>query len=285
VAEALAGGAGAHARLGEQPCLLESAGVDGERPSPGKRRIRRQNRRGKWPGIWSSVSVIREAMASVRTGLNTSPQPNQGARMNKIDYKKRLRHLYNPSPRSVEIVDVPEMNFLLIDGQGDPNTSKDYSDAIEAVYAVSYALKFMVKKGEWAIDYGVMPLECLWWVDDMSQFDINDKTQWKWTSMIMQPEYVTRPLFSSACEQVEKKKNPEALPKIRFESFCEGKSVQTMHIGPFSEEGPTVELVHAFIHRNGYKETGKHHEIYLSDMRKAAPEKWRTVIRQPIEDG
>lgn len=205
--------------------------------------------------------------------------------MKKIDYKKELKHLYKPSPKRVEFVDVPEMNFLMIDGQGDPNTAKEYSDAIKGLYAVSYALKFMVKKGELEIDYGVMPLEGLWWVDDMSQFDINDKTNWKWTSMIMQPEHVTKDLFLAACEQVKKKKNPDALPKVRFESFCEGKVAQTMHIGPFTEEGPTVERVHEFIRDNGYKESGKHHEIYLSDIRKAAPEKWKTVIRQPIENG
>jgi hypothetical protein len=205
--------------------------------------------------------------------------------MKKIDYKKELKHLYKPSPKSIELVDVPEMNFLMIDGQGDPNTSQGYSDAIEALYAVSYVMKFMIKKGNLQIDYGVMPLEGLWWVDDMSQFSIDDKSNWKWTAMIMQPEHVTRNLFAAACEQVEKKKNPVALLKVRFESFSEGKAAQTMHLGPFSEEGPTIESIHKFIHDKGYSQTGKHHEIYLSDIRKAAPEKWKTIIRQPIENG
>lgn len=203
----------------------------------------------------------------------------------KIDYKKELKHLYKPSSKNIEIVDVPEMNFLMIDGQGDPNTSQEYSDAIEALYAVSYALKFMIKKDALQIDYGVMPLEGLWWVDDKSQFSIDDKSNWKWISMIMQPEHVTPDLFLAACEPVKKKKNPAALSKVRFESFCEGKSVQTMHQGPFSEEGPTIERLHNFIRENGYTAVGKHHEIYLSDIRKAAPEKWKTVIRQPIENG
>ena len=205
--------------------------------------------------------------------------------MKKIDYKKELKHLYKPSPKSIELVDVPEMNFLMIDGQGDPNTSQGYSDAIEALYAVSYVMKFMIKKGNLQIDYGVMPLEGLWWVDDMSQFSIDDKSNWKWTAMIMQPEHVTQNLFAAACEQVEKKKNPVALSKVRFESFSEGKAAQTMHLGPFSEEGPTIERIHKFIHDKGYSQTGKHHEIYLSDIRKAAPEKWKTIIRQPIENG
>ena len=119
----------------------------------------------------------------------------------------------------------------------------------------------------------------------MSQFDINDKSNWKWTAMIMQPEYVTQDLFAVACEQVEKKKNPVALPKVRLESLCEGKAAQTMHLGPFSEEGPTIERIHEFIKDSGCIIVGKHHEIYLSDIRKAAPEKWKTIIRQPIENG
>jgi len=205
--------------------------------------------------------------------------------MKKIDYKKELKHLYKPSPKSIETIDVPEMSFLMIDGQGDPNTSKEYSDAIEALYAVSYALKFMIKKGELEVDYGVMPLEGLWWVDDMSKFNINDKNNWKWTAMIMQPEYVTQDLFSKACQQVKKKKNPVALPKIRFESFTEGQTAQTMHHGPFSEEGPTIDRIHDFIRENGCSLVGKHHEIYLSDIRKAAPEKWKTIIRQPVIKG
>ena len=204
--------------------------------------------------------------------------------MKKIDYKKELKHLYKPTSKDVEIVDVLDMNFLMIDGQGDPNISQEYRDAIETLYAVSYALKFTIKKGELEIDYGVMPLEGLWWVDDMSQFSIDDKTDWKWTAMIMQPEYVTKELFLDACKQVEKKKNPVALSKIRFELFSEGQVAQTMHLGPFSEEGPTVERVHAFIQENKSRPVGKHHEIYLSDIRKAAPEKWKTIIRQPIKE-
>lgn len=205
--------------------------------------------------------------------------------MRKIDYKKELKNLYKPSPRVVEIVDVPEMNFLMIDGQGDPNTSQEYREAVEALYALSYGLKFIVKKGELEIDYGVMPLEGLWWVEDMSKFDVNDKSSWKWTAMIMQPEFVTKDLFTLVCEQVEKKKNPPALSKIRFEPFAENKAAQTMHLGPFSEEGPTIERIHDFIRDRGYTMVGKHHEIYLSDIRKAAPEKWKTVIRQPIGNG
>ena len=203
--------------------------------------------------------------------------------MEKIDYKKKLQHLYKPSAKEVKFVNVPEMNYLMIDGQGDPNTSIEYKEAIEALYGLSYAIKFIIKKGEIGIDYGVMPLEGLWWVEDMSEFDINKKDDWKWTAMIMQPELVTKEIVEQATEQVKQKKNPIALSKVRFESFTEGEAAQILHIGPFSEEGPTIEKVHNFIAESGYQLSGKHHEIYLSDIRKAAPEKWKTVIRQPVK--
>ena len=206
--------------------------------------------------------------------------------MKKIDLKKELKHLYNPSTKEISIVDVPKMNFLMIDGKGDPNTSQEYKEAIEALYAVSYALKFMIEKGETAIDYVVMPLEGLWWTDDIAQFSTENKDIWEWMAMIMQPEYVTKDLVTEAFEQVEKKKNPPALSKMRFESFHEGLSTQIMHIGPYSAEGPTIKKLHSFIKEKGYEFDGlvqKHHEIYLSDPRRTAPEKMKTIIRQPME--
>jgi len=203
--------------------------------------------------------------------------------MKKIHYKKELKHLYNASVKKAEIVDIPLMNFLMIDGEGDPNTSQAFQDAVESLFSISYTLKFMIKKGKEEIDYGVMPLEGLWWVEDMSQFNIENKANWKWTLMIMQPEYVTEKLFHESIEQVKKKKDLEGLSKVRFESFSEGKSAQIMHIGPFSEEGPTIEKLHNFIKERGFKLVGRHHEIYLSDIRKAAAEKWKTIIRQPVK--
>jgi hypothetical protein len=200
--------------------------------------------------------------------------------MKKIDLKKELKHLYNPS-KEIALVDVPEMNFLMIDGTGDPNTSQDYKDAIESLYAVSYTLKFMVKK-EKAVDYVVMPLEGLWWTEPMSQFTMENKDMWQWTAMIMQPEYVTEELFNRAVEQVQIKKNLPSLSKIKFKSLYEGLSTQLMYIGPYSAEGPTIEKLHNFIEENGYELRGKHHEIYLSDPRRSAPEKLKTVIRQPV---
>jgi len=200
----------------------------------------------------------------------------------KIDFKKEMKHLYQPSAKEVVQVDVPTANYLMVDGEGDPNTSQTYSDPIEVLYAVSYTVKFMIKKGMLAIDYGVMPLEGLWWADDMSSFSTADKSSWKWTMMIAQPPFVTREIIELAIAEVKKKKNPTAISKIRLESFSEGKCAQIMHIGPFTEEGPTVEKVHQFIDSRSQR-VGKHHEIYLSDIRKAAPSKWKTIIRQPMK--
>jgi hypothetical protein len=202
--------------------------------------------------------------------------------MAKIDLKKELKHLYKPSAKEVVVVDVPPMSFLMIDGSGDPNTAQEYQDAVETLYAVAYALKFAVKKGEEAIDYAVMPLEGLWWTDDMSDFSVDNKDIWKWTAMIMQPEYVTQDQVDETLPQVEKKKNPAALSKLRFEIFHEGLSVQVMHIGPWSAEGPTVERMHNFAKENGYELRGRHHEIYLSDPRRTAQERLKTVVRQPV---
>lgn len=202
--------------------------------------------------------------------------------MEKVDLKKELKHLYQPSAKEVVQVDVPTMNYLMVDGEGDPNTSQAYSDAVEALFMVSYAVKFMVKKGASAIDYGVMPLEGLWWADDMSRFTTTDKSNWKWTMMIMQPSFVTPEIIDSAIADVTKKKNPMATSKLRLETFSEGRCAQILHIGPFSEEGATIEEVHQFIDSRS-RRTGKHHEIYLSDIRKADPSKWKTIVRQPMQ--
>jgi len=201
--------------------------------------------------------------------------------MEKIDYKKELKHLYRPTTKKVEVVEVPKMNFLMIDGDGGPN-HPTFQNAIEVLFPLSYTLKFMIKKSDIGIDYGVLPLEGLWWADDMSSFIKDKKDDWKWTLMIMQPELVKKEMVVKAIEEVRKKKNPVALPLVRFESFSEGKAAQIMHIGPFSEEGPTVEKLHTFIGNSGRQRSGKHHEIYLSDIRRAAPEKLKTIIRQPM---
>ena len=203
--------------------------------------------------------------------------------MEKIDLKKEFKHLYQPSAKEVMQVNVPRMNFLMIDGEGDPNTAPVYAEAVEALFSVSYAIKFVVKKGVLGIDYGVMPLEGLWWADDMSKFSASDKSSWKWTMMIAQPVFVSKTMVETAISEVKRKKNLAAIPRLRFEGFTEGECAQILHVGPFSEEGPTIAKVHRFIEAGEYKLRGKHHEIYLSDIRKAAPEKWKTIIRQPMQ--
>ena len=202
--------------------------------------------------------------------------------MQKLDLKKDLKHLYNPSSKTPVMLDVPPMNFLAIDGKGAPD-GPDAVAAIEALYPVAYTLKFAVKKTK-AIDYPVMPLEGLWWTDDMSRFSEEDKAAWKWTYMIMQPDLITADMVKKAIEEVRRKKNPPALGKMKFEKFDEGTSAQIMYTGPYSEEGPTIKMLHDFIHGKGLVFDGlkqKHHEIYLSDPRRVAPEKLKTVIRQP----
>jgi len=201
--------------------------------------------------------------------------------MKKIDFKRDLKHLYQPSAKEVALIDVPGMNFLMIDGAGDPNQERSYQEAVEALYSVAYAIKFKVKK-TLAIDYGVPPLEGLWWADDLASFTAGDKAKWKWTMMIMQPEFVSAAMVRDTIAEVKKKKDLPALARLRFELFAEGKCVQILHIGPFAAEGPTIARMHAFIASLGGKLSGKHHEIYLSDIRKADPAKWKTIIRQPL---
>lgn len=202
--------------------------------------------------------------------------------MQKIDLKKELKHLYQPSTKEVVQVEVPTFQFLMVDGEGDPNTSQEYAQAVEALFAVSYTAKFMVKKGAQGIDYAVMPLEGLWWADDMSVFIANDKSRWKWTMMIMQPHFVATEVIQAAISEVKRKKALPAVGKLRLEAFSEGNCAQVLHIGPFSEEGPTIERLHSFIDARTGRD-GKHHEIYLSDIRRADPAKWKTIIRHLIK--
>jgi len=198
--------------------------------------------------------------------------------MSKIDYKKELRVYYGASAKKVEFVDVGPMNYLMVDGKGDPG-STDFANAVEALFSVSYSIKFMIKKRS-QVDYGVLPLEGLWWSDNMDSFITRDKSKWEWTAMIMQPELVSKELVSEAITVVEEKKNPTAINLIRFEEFTEGNCGQILHIGPFENEGPTIQELHKGIREIG-ELANKHHEIYLSDIRRAAPEKWRTILRQP----
>lgn len=172
----------------------------------------------------------------------------------------------------------------MIDGKGSPNNNPDYSDALGALYSVAYTLKFAVKKGPLETDFKVMPLEGLWWTDDMSKFTLEDRGNWLWRMMIMVPDLVTQDMALQSIEAVRKKKNPPCLGEVRFESFEEGLSAQILHAGPYGEaERPSVEKLHAFIKENGYALRGRHHEIYFNSPLRTNPAKLKTIIRQPAE--
>jgi hypothetical protein len=200
----------------------------------------------------------------------------------KLDLKKEMKQLYAASAKDVAEVIVPPMSYVMIDGQGDPNTSADYHAAVEALFSVSYTLKFAMKKSGGA-DYSVMPLESLWWTEGNKPFEWGEKSDWHWTAMIAQPSFVTREEFKSALDALKKKKDLAALPRMRFEPYKEGKSLQILHVGPYSAEGPTVARLRDRAKQNDYSFSGKHHEIYLSTPDRTAPEKLKTIIRQPVK--
>lgn len=202
-----------------------------------------------------------------------------------LDLKKDLKALYNPSAKEVSVVDVPAMNFLMIDGAGDPRGSEAFARATEALYSVSYAAKFALKRSDPNLDYTVMPLEGLWWLAGGNNAEYNpeaSRDNWRWTLMIMQPEPITAEVIVTAIAATQKKKASPALDHLRFERYDEGCAAQLLHIGPFSAEWPNVQRVHDFITQSGHTMKGEHHEIYLSDQRRTAPEKLRTILRQPF---
>jgi len=201
--------------------------------------------------------------------------------MAKLDLKRELKHLYASKRGVCVLVDVPPQQFLMLDGQGDPNGSDAFQDACGALYGMSYTLKFAMKAtGQ---DYGVMPLEGLWWADDMASFSLDRRGEWRWRLMILQPDFVTAEDVAAAREQLRKKKDPPLLDDVRFERLEEGLSAHVLHVGPYADEGPTIEALHQFIADQGRKPRGKHHEVYLGDPRRTAPEKLKTVIRQPVQ--
>ncbi len=202
----------------------------------------------------------------------------------KIDLKKEFKTLYQLSPKEPVILDVPEMAFLMIDGSGNPNTSPDYQAAVEALYSVSYALKFMSKK-RLGRDYVVMPLEGLWSGTPMGQhaFTEADKAQFIWTMMITQPEHITNAMVEEAIGEVRRKKDLENLDSLRFTRFAEGTAVQILYRGAYDDEGPAVARMHQYAVDRGYHLRGKHHEIYLNDPRRTAAKKLKTVLRHPVK--
>ena len=200
----------------------------------------------------------------------------------KIDFKKELDS-YRATANRVRIVDVPDLTYLMIDGHGDPNTAPAFTEAVETLYPVAYALKFTSKR-TLGRDYVVMPLEGLWWARDMDAFTVaRDKSRWDWTLMIMVPDWIEHDTYATAVEQVAAKQRPPRLDDLRLESLSEGRCVQALHVGSYDDEAGLLEQMHReFIPEHGFRMVGKHHEIYLSDARKVAPEKRRTILRQPV---
>lgn len=200
----------------------------------------------------------------------------------KDDLKIRFKTLYSAKKEPQEIL-VPPMQFLMVDGNGAPE-GEPFQIAIQMLFSVSYTVKFLSKK-EFGYDYTVMALEGLWWGEEMGVFSEGNKENWKWTLMIMQPEKITESLLDRAKEEVERKKKLQNLDQLRFETVNEGQSMQIMHIGPFSEEAEPIQKIHRAILERGGTFDGiqqKHHEIYLSDFRKANPSKLKTILRQPF---
>lgn len=205
----------------------------------------------------------------------------------KLDLRKEFKHLYSPSPNKVEVVNVPRLKFLMLDGEIPLNVkvdeSREYQDAVGALYGAAYTLKFMSKlRARNPIDYTVMALEGLWWTPS-GIFDWNRHEPWCWTMMIMVPDHITDAMFHQALDQLGEKKPNPALAKLRLEPFREGKCIQMMHIGPYAEEKRTIDQMDAFAQAEGLKLIGKHHEIYLGDPRRAKPDRLKTILRHPFE--
>lgn len=207
--------------------------------------------------------------------------------MEKLDLRKQYQQLYQPSAKKVEVVEVPALKFVLLDGAIElgesPGTSPAFQQAMMALYGVAYTLKFMSKlRKENPIDYTVMALEALWWVED-GEFDITRPDNWRWTAMMLQPDHITPAMFEQALAQADKKHPNPAFKLLRLETFEEGPSLQIMHIGPYAAEPATLARMDEFARLNGYTFRGKHHEIYLGDPRRSDPAKLKTVLRHPVE--
>lgn len=195
------------------------------------------------------------------------------------DLKTSHKELYGPASQSPARVEVPDMGFLMLDGTGSPEEPA-YQDAVATLFKVAYALKFQLKKE--GIESKVLPLEGLWSMVDGTDFDLQARNRWQWTMMIGQPKEVTSGLVAQTLEKLKAKQALSALERMRFERFHEGLAAQILHVGSYATEGPTIAKLHEFIAEQGYQAKGRHHEIYLGDPRKTAPEKLKTIIRQPM---
>lgn len=202
--------------------------------------------------------------------------------MNKLDFKQINKPFYTPKAGRPEILSIPNMQFASISGEGDPNTSSSFQDAIKALYSLVYGLKFSRKKAGLEPDFTIGALEGLWWTKSGKQYDVGAKGDWQWTLMIWLPEFITASEFTQFVAKLSVSKPNPMLASARLIMFEEGQVVQILHIGPYDAEQPSVQLMHAFAADQGFAQSGKHHEIYLGDPRRSAPEKLRTIIRHPI---
>lgn len=225
----------------------------------------------------TSSTTPSAAATSAATATATGAGAGAGA---KIDHKKVFRTLYTATAQPA-LLEVPSLRYLMIDGHGDPNTAPEYTEALQALYAVSYAAKFALKRAG-GPDLAVMPLQGLWWADDLGAFTAGDKDAWDWTMMIMQPDEVPPDLLEQARVTAATKAPARALDRLRVDRLAEDRAAQVLHVGPYADEGPTIARLHAFVAEQGLQLTGRHHEIYLGDPRRAAPEKLRTIIRHPV---
>jgi len=202
----------------------------------------------------------------------------------KLDFKKEYKFLFSTSAKEVQKVHVPEFKYLMIDGQGDPNTVPEFPAKIQALYGLAYTMKFMLKQSDPAVDFVVAPLSGLWCAEDIAAYREGRKEEWLWTLMILQPDAVTPELLEKAKVKLAAKKDaPSCAGQVRLELLHEGAAVQILHIGSYSSEGPTIARLHDFMKENGYTFNGRHHEIYLGDPRRSQPEKLKTIIRQPVK--
>ncbi|WP_116205765.1 GyrI-like domain-containing protein [Amycolatopsis circi] len=260
-------------------------------------------------GLTARLAAVREQLAEVRaTRARQEPLPDAAAAifdyseamltadltwtesvltketaMEKYDVKKARRALYSPPSKDFTVVDVPALQYLAADGHGDPNTAPEYSNAVEALYGIAYAVKFASKK-TLGRDFVVGPLEGLWRADDPSVFLTRDKEKWDWTMLISQPDWITEEMVRETAESVAKKKDNPALAGVQLRTLAEGTSVQILHLGSYDDETPTLNrLHHEYLPEHDLTFNGDHHEIYLSDPRRTAPEKLKTVLRQPVK--
>ncbi|WP_084143775.1 GyrI-like domain-containing protein [Amycolatopsis taiwanensis] len=244
-----------------------------------------RSRQEPLPTAASAIFDYSEAMlrADVNWTETTLGAFEKETAMDKYDIKKAHKELYSPPSKEFTVVEVPEFRYIAIDGQGDPNTSPAYANAVEALYGVAYALKFASKK-TLGRDFAVGPLEGLWRADDPTAFMARRKETWAWTMMISQPDWITEGVVEAAIDNVAKKKKNPALGDIRLLTLAEGTSVQILHIGSYDDETPTLERLHnSYLPDNGFTFNGDHHEIYLSDARRTAPAKLKTILRQPVK--